>query len=324
MKAAVYRKYGSANVLHEETLALPTPKANEIRISVRACEVTKADCELRSLKFPVKWFAVPLRLALGVFKPRNPILGGYIAGEVDAIGEKVTQFKVGDRVFGSTGFRFGGYGEQVCVPQSASITILPVSVSFAEAAASILGGLNALHFMRLANLQAGETILINGAGGSIGAFAVQLAKHRGAVVTAVDAAHKLEFLSSLGTDIVIDYAVNPISTLPEQYDVVFNMVADASFDALVALLKPKGRFLTGNPKLSDMFKCWRLKRTTDKDAFFSFAAESIEELIELSNKLRDKEIAPTIDSTVTRGSMVDAHLKVESETRLGAVVLVHS
>jgi NADPH:quinone reductase-like Zn-dependent oxidoreductase len=324
MKAAVYRQYGSANVLHEETLALPIPKANEIRITVRACEVTKADCELRSLNFPVKWFAFPLRLALGVFAPRNPVLGGYIAGVVDAVGENVTHYKIGDRVLGSTGFRFGGYGEQVCVPQTASIAVLPDSVAFTDAAASILGGLNALHFIRLANITEGETLLINGAGGSIGAFAVQLAKQKGAIVTAVDAPHKLEFLSTLGADIVIDYTQSPISSLTEQYDAVFNMVADARFDTLIGRLKPKGRFLTGNPKLSDMFKCWRLNRTKDQSAFFSFAAESIEELEELRDLLKEKVVVPTIDCLISRDSIVDAHTKVENETRLGAVVLVHS
>ncbi|MCA8943542.1 MAG: NAD(P)-dependent alcohol dehydrogenase, partial [Planctomycetes bacterium] len=194
MKAITYARYGPPDVLSVETVEAPVPRANEVRIRVRATEVTKADCELRSFRFPVKWFWLPLRLALGVTRPRRRILGGYFAGVVESCGASVTCFKPGDEVYGSAGLRMGAYAELVCLPENAAIAPKPRSMSFVEAAAVPLGGLNALHFMRRAALRSGENVLINGAGGSIGLHAVQIAKSAGAVVTVVDGAHKRELL----------------------------------------------------------------------------------------------------------------------------------
>ena len=194
MKAIVYKKYGSADVLHLEEMAIPVPADDEIRIRVHAVEATKADCEMRSFKFAVNWFWLPLRAALGITRPKNPVLGGYFAGEVDAVGKDVVKFKPGDAVFGTTRLRFGAYAEYLCLPASYTILPKPDNMSFDEAAAVPLGGLNALHFMRRASIQSGEKVLINGAGGSIGTFAVQIAKTMGAEVTVVDSAIKLEML----------------------------------------------------------------------------------------------------------------------------------
>ncbi|MCZ6756667.1 MAG: NAD(P)-dependent alcohol dehydrogenase, partial [Bacteroidetes bacterium] len=180
MKAVVYHKYGTPDVLRLEEVDKPGPKDDEVLIHVRAAEATKADCELRSFNFPVKWFWLPLRIAFGLTKPRRPILGGYLAGEVEAVGKNVTRFKTGDRVFGSTGFKMGAYGEYVCLPESATLVHKPATMSFEEAAAVPLGGLNALHYMRRANIQTGEKVLVNGAGGSIGTFGIQIAKALGA------------------------------------------------------------------------------------------------------------------------------------------------
>ena len=143
----------------------PIPKDNEVLIKVYAAEATKSDCELRSFKFPVKWFWLPLRIAMGLIKQKKQILGGYFAGEVESVGKDVSKFKKGDQVFGTTRLRLGAYGEYVCLPASYTLVPKPFNVSFEEAAAVPLGGLNALHFLRKANIRKGEKVLVNGAGG---------------------------------------------------------------------------------------------------------------------------------------------------------------
>ena len=194
MKAIVYASYGSPDVLQVRDVETPTVSKGTILIRVRAAEATKADCELRSFVFPVKWFWLPLRIAMGIRKPRNPVLGGYFAGVIEAVGDGVTGFSKGDEVFGSTGLRMGAYGQYVSLPATSTIVAKPSNMNFEEAAAVPLGGLNALHFLNKANVQSGETVLVNGAGGSIGCFGVQIAKVRGAEVTAVDHTIKEEML----------------------------------------------------------------------------------------------------------------------------------
>ena len=156
MKAITYEKYGSPDVLRVTNVDNPTPGDDEVLIRVRAAEATKSDCELRSFKFSVKWFWLPLRIAVGVIRPRRKILGGYFAGEVSSTGKNVTQFAVGEQVFGTAGLRMGAYGEYVALPSTFTIVAKPRNMTFAEAAAVPLGGLNALHFMRLAKNQDGR------------------------------------------------------------------------------------------------------------------------------------------------------------------------
>lgn len=170
MKAIVYNKYGSPDVLQVKEIEKPKPKDNEVLIKVHSTEVTKADCEMRSFNFAVKWFWLPLRLFWGVFKPKKNVLGGYFSGEIEDVGKNVTKLLVGDKVFGSTQMRLGAYGEYLCLPENYTIVRNPSNINYEEAAAVPLGGLNALHFMRKANIKEGETVLINGAGGSIGIF----------------------------------------------------------------------------------------------------------------------------------------------------------
>ena len=194
MKAIVYSEYGSVDVLRLEDVAQPTPNDAEILIRVRAAEVTKSDCELRSFRFPVQWFWLPLRVLMGITKPKRQILGGYFSGEVVSVGKDVSRFTEGDHVFGAARLRMGAYGEYLCLPADYTITSKPSNTSFEEAAAVPLGGLNALHFMTIARVEKGDRVLINGAGGSIGTFAVQIAKVMGAEVTAVDSGIKEEML----------------------------------------------------------------------------------------------------------------------------------
>ncbi len=319
MKAIVYRKYGSPDVLHLEEVEKPAPKDRELLIRVRAAEATKSDCEMRSFNFPVKWFWLPLRLALGPFKPKRTILGGYFAGEVEAVGKGVSKFEVGDQIFGATGLRFGAYGEYVCLPDSYTIAPKPDNLSFAEAAVVPLGGLNALHYMRKAKIGSGETVLINGAGGSIGTFAVQIAKAMGAEVTAVDSAIKEEMLRRIGADHFFDYAKGHFSTRGQTYDVIFDMVAAKPYSRCVAALKPGGRYLMGNPRMSDMFRSVITTRTSDKTVIFAFAGEKEEELLALKRMIEDGSIKPVVDKIYPMEQAADAHRRVETEQRLGTI-----
>ena len=321
MKAIVYTEYGSADVLRLEEIAKPTPNDAEILIRVRAAEVTKADCELRSFSFPVKWFWLPLRLVLGITRPRRPVLGGYFSGEVEAVGKDVSKLRVGDQVFGSAGLRMGAYGEFVCLPATYTISAKPSNMSFEEAAAVPLGGLNALHFLRMARVQKGEKVLINGAGGSIGTFGVQIAKDMGAAVTAVDSGIKENMLRRIGADHFLDYTKEDFTKSGQRYDVIFDMVARSSYSGCVAALTPKGRYLMANPRVSDMLRSTVTSVFTDKKAAFAFAGETEEELLALKEMIEDGKIKSTVDRVYPMERVAEAHRRVEIEQRLGSVVI---
>lgn len=321
MKAMVYTKYGSPDVLHVREVEKPTPKDDEVLIKVHAAEATKGDCEMRSFHFPVKWFWLPLRIALGVIKPKKQILGGYFAGEVEAVGKDVSKFKKGDRIFGSAKLRLGAYGEYLCLPAGYTLALKPTTMSFEEAAAVPLGGLNAHHFMKAAKIQKGEKVLINGAGGSIGIFAVQIAKTMGAEVTAVDSARKKNLLLRIGADHFIDYAQADFTRNGRTYDVIFNMVAKSSYAKCVRSLNPKGRYVMGNPRLSDMLRSLLTSTFTDKTALFAFAGETVEELLALKEMAEQGTIRSIVDTVYPLEQVAEAHRRVEAEQRLGAVVI---
>jgi NADPH:quinone reductase-like Zn-dependent oxidoreductase len=270
MKAVVYTKYESPDVLQLKEVDKPIPKNDEVLIKVYAAEATKTDCELRSFNFQVKWFWLPLRIAMGLIKPKKQILGGYFAGEVESVGKDVSKFKKGDQIFGTTKLRLGAYGEYVCLPASYTLVPKPHNVSFEEAAAVPLGGLNALHFLRKANIRKGEKVLVNGAGGSIGTFGVQIAKAMGAEVTAVDSTIKEDMLSRIGADHFFDYTKEDFTKSGQTYDVIFDMVAKSSYSECVRTLNTKGRYLMANPRISDILRSVLTSKFTDKAAIFCF------------------------------------------------------
>jgi len=321
MKAIVYTKYGSPDVLLIKEVEKPTPKDNEILIQVHAAEATKGDCEMRSFNFQVKWFWLPLRIALGLIKPKRQILGGYFAGEVESVGKDVAMFKKGDRIFGCTKLQLGAYGEYLCLPDSHTLASKPNTMSFEEAAAVPLGGLNALHFMRNANIQKGEKVLINGAGGSIGVFAVQIAKSMGAEVTAVDSAIKENMLLRIGSDHFIDYSKEDFSKSGQTYDVIFNMVASCSYSKCVKSLNPKGRYLMGNPRLSDMLRSVLTSKFTNKKVIFAFAGEKVEELVALKEMIEEGKLKSIVDKIYPLEQAAEAHRRVETEQRVGTIVI---
>jgi NADPH:quinone reductase-like Zn-dependent oxidoreductase len=321
MRAITYSNYGSPDVLRLEDVPQPVPKDDEVLIKVRAAEATKSDCEMRSFKFSVKWFWLPLRIALGVTKPRRRILGGYFSGEIESAGKNVTQLAVGDQVFGAAALRLGAYGEYVALPASYTIVAKPTNMTFAEAAAVPLGGLNALHFMRRAKIRAGESVLINGAGGSIGTHALQIAKSMGAEVTAVDRALKEDILRRLGADEFIDYAKEDFAAGGRTYDVIFDMVPGSSYTACLRALKPEGRYLSGNPRFSVMIRSLCTSWFTRRTATFAFAAETREELLALKEMIEDARIRSIVDRVYSMEQVAEAHRLVESEERLGAIVI---
>ncbi len=321
MRAAIYTRYGGPEVLGLAEVDRPEPGDDEILVETRAAEVTKADIEMRRFRFPVKWFWLPLRLALGLRRPKRSILGGYFAGVVAAVGRDVQRFRPGDEIFGATRLRFGAHGEYLCLPADYTLARKPANISFEQAAAVPLGGLNALHFMNAARLQPGERLLVNGAGGSIGTFAIQIAQRRGVAVTAVDRGDKGEMLRALGVDHFIDYTREDFTRGDQSWDVIFDMVAAKNYAGCIDRLNPGGRYLMGNPRLSDMLRSVVTTRFSGREVIFRFAGETQAELDELARLLAAGEIVPVVDRVYPLDEIAEAHRRVETEARLGIVVV---
>jgi NADPH:quinone reductase-like Zn-dependent oxidoreductase len=321
MKAICYSRYGNPDVLHLEDVSTPEPGPGEILVKVRAAEATKSDCELRSFRYAVKWFWLPLRLAIGVRRPRRRILGGYFAGEIAALGRGVTGFAIGDAVFGSAGLRLGAYAEYVTLPADSAIAPKPQNMTFTEAAAVPLGGLNALHFMRLARISPREAVLVNGAGGSIGAHAVQIATAMGGDVTGVDHTIKEAFVRRMGASDFLDYTRVDFTAVGRRFDVIFDMVPRSNYSACIRALRPGGRYLSGNPRLAVMLRSAVTTRFTDKTARFAFARETKAELETLRVMIERGDIRPVVDRVYPMAQAAEAHRLVESERRLGAIVI---
>ena len=321
MKAVVFDTYGPPEVLHVGEMAKPVPKNDELLIRVHATEATKADCEFRRSKFAVKWLWPTTRLFTGITKPRRRVLGWYFAGVIESVGNRVSRFQPGDEVFGCTKLRMGAYGEYVNLPESYAIVPKPVNISFEEAAAVPLGGLNALHFLTRANIKPGESVLINGAGGSIGSFAIMIAKSMGAKVTAIDRTEKLEMLRTLGADHVIDYTREDVTKRGKRFDVIMSMVAQSPYSGFIDMLNSGGRYLIVNPRLSDMLRSVITSRFSDKTATFAFAGEKPEELLQLKEMIEAGKIKPVLGRVFPMGQAAEAHRLVETEQRLGTIVI---
>lgn len=241
MKAIVCTRYGPPEVLQLREVEKPVPKAHEIRIKVHATTVTSGDCRVRSFSSPpLLW--LPMRLFLGLRKPRKPILGVEFAGEVEAIGSEVNRFKKSDQVYALSGMRFGAHAQYVILSERAPIAIKPANVTYEEAAAIPFGGTTALHFFRKANIRKGQKVLIYGASGAVGVAAVQLAKHFGAEVTAVCGTANLDWVKSLGADKMIDYTKEEFSQKAERYDVIFDAVGKCPKTQAKNALTPNGTY----------------------------------------------------------------------------------
>jgi len=320
MKAIAWTKYGPPDVLELKEVAKPTPKNNEVLIRIYAATVTAGDCELRSLKFPLL-LQLLMRIGFGFRGPRIKILGMDLAGEIKSVGKDVKLFKKGDQVFASTGFSFGAYAEYVCLPSTYVMAIKPFNMTYEEAAAVPTGGLNALHFLRKGNIQSGQKVLINGAGGSIGTFAVQLAKYFGAEVTGVDSTGKLDMLRSIGADQVIDYTQEDFTKSGQTYDVIFDVVGKSSFSGSIRSLKKEGIYLSANPGLSQMVRGLWTSKTSSKKVIVGTASYKTEDLIFLKELIEAGNIKSVIDRSYPLEQIAEAHRYVEKGHKKGNVVI---
>jgi NADPH:quinone reductase-like Zn-dependent oxidoreductase len=294
MKAVVYERYGSPEVLELREIPKPTPKKNEVLVKVHATTVTAGDWRMRK--------ADPFlaRLFNGLFKPRRVnILGFELSGVIEEVGQDVKTFKKGDEVFASCGFKFGAYAEYKCIEVNDSIALKPKNMTFEEAAAVPIGGLTALRFIQSSGLKAGGNILIYGASGSVGTFAVQIAKAIGADVTAVCSTSNVDLVKSLGADEVIDYTRDDFTKISSSFDVVFDTVGKTSKSACKGLLKPNGKYVsvTGSPK------------------------EGINDLLHLKELIEAGKLKSVIDRNYSLEQIREAHAYVESFRKRGNVTV---
>ena len=304
MKAAIYEKYGPPEVLSLKEIEKPVPKDNEVLIKIHATTVAAGDIRMRGFKVPTK-FWLPMRFVLGITGPKNKVLGMEISGVIESIGGSVEKFRVGDEVFAATGFG-RGYAEYICLPVTdvvgkvvIEVAKKPANLTFEEAAAVPIGAMTALAFLRKANVKNGQKVLVYGASGSVGTYAVQLAKHYGAEATGVCSAANLELVKSLGADVVIDYAKEDFTKNGQRYDLVFDAVGKISSSHAKGSLTENGVFLS----------TW------------GDGAVEPNDLSLLSGLIEAGKLKVVIDKTYALEQIVEAHKYVEAGHKKGNVVI---
>lgn len=314
MRAAVYRKYGPPDVVSITEMPKPVPGKRDLLVRLAASSVTSGDARMRAFNLP-KPFAIPGRLMLGVFGPRRQVLGVEFAGTVEAVGAAVTRFKVGDPVFGID--VFGCHAEYKLVREDECVATMPEGLSFEDAAGVPFGGVTALDFFNRAGIRPGQRVLINGASGCVGAYAVQLARYFGAEVTGVCSGRNAELVRSLGASRVIDYATTDFAAESTMYDLIMDTVGNASFARCEPVLAPAGALLTVLGVPGDMFRRPRGGRRIVGGT----SAERPEDLQLLAGLLAAGTIRPVIDRVYPLDGIREAYAYVDSGRKRGAVVL---
>lgn len=314
MRAAVYRKYGPPDVVSIEDMPRPVPGARDVLVRVAASSVTSGDARMRAFNLP-KPFAIPGRLMLGIFGPRKKVLGVEFAGTVEAVGKAVTKYRPGDRVFGID--VFSCHAEYKLVRENECVALVPDTLSFEDAAGVPFGGVTALDFFNRAGIKRGQKVLVNGASGCVGAYAVQLAKYFGAEVTGVCSAGNAELVRSLGADRVIDYATTDFAKEPMVYDLVMDTVGNAPFSRCEPVLAPTGALLAVLGAPEDTFR----RPKDGRRLIGGTSAERPEDLRLLADLLAAGTIRAVIDRVYPFDDIRDAYTYVDSGRKRGAVVL---
>ncbi|MCM3762777.1 NAD(P)-dependent alcohol dehydrogenase [Alkalihalobacillus oceani] len=315
MRAIVCESYGPPDVLRLEKVAKPVPKRQEVVVKVLATAVNSADWRLR------KGDPFPVRLFFGLTKPKRPILGGVFAGVVEETGQDVSCFRPGDAVFGATGMTFGAYADYISLPEKAVLALKPSTITFEEAASVPFGGLTALHFLKKANIEGGQRVLIYGASGAVGTAAIQLAKTYGALVTGVCSTANVALVRSLGADDVIDYTKEDFTASEEQYDMIFDTVGKISVLSSQKRLTKNGRLILGAGGFSQIWQSFAVSIASRTKVISGVSAERSDQLVILKELLEAGAIRPVIDRCYPLEKIAEAHRYVEKGHKKGNVVI---
>ncbi|MFC2017674.1 NAD(P)-dependent alcohol dehydrogenase [Chloroflexota bacterium] len=320
MKAVVCTKYGSPEVLKLKEVEKPVPKANEVLVKIRAASVHIGDTRLRSYTVPtVAW--LPFRLFIGIRGPRNKILGMEVAGEIEAVGKGVKGYKEGDQVFGSTEPGMGAYAEYVCLPETTLLAQKPANITYEEAAAGPVSALAALYYLKRADIQRGQEVLIYGASGALGIVAVQPARHFGATFTGVCSTANMELVKSLGADEVIDYTQEDFTKNGKTYDFIFDAVGKRSFSQCKGSLKQGGVYLLSIPTLAILLQTLWTSIIGSKKARLGSPKSTIKDLGFLKELIEAGELKPVVDRTYPLEEIIEAHRYVDKGHKKGNVVI---
>ncbi|MFN8488911.1 MAG: NAD(P)-dependent alcohol dehydrogenase [Caldilineaceae bacterium] len=328
MKAMVYTEYGLPEVLQLKEVTKPTPKDNEVLVRVRATSVNFGDLMARNFKaISPHEFNMPslfwllAKVSFGLKRPKISILGSEFAGEVEAVGKAVKQFKKGDPVFGYPGQRFGAYAEYLCLPEDGVLAIKPANMSYAEAAVAPYGAIMALNLLRKVNIQPGQKVLVNGASGAIGSAAVQIAKNFGAEVTGVCGAPRLAFVKALGADHVIDYAQEDFTQNGTRYDLIFDILGKGSFARCKSSLKPNGVMLFASFKMKQLFQMVWTSMTGGQKVICAIAPGSTSDLLAVKALIEAGKLKTIIDHCYPLEQAAEAHRYVETGHKKGSVAI---
>jgi NADPH:quinone reductase-like Zn-dependent oxidoreductase len=322
MRAAVFTEYGPPDVLQIKDVEKPIPKDKEVLVRIHATTVCAADWRIR------KADPFVVRFMIGLLRPKIHILGMEFAGTIESVGQAVTRFAAGDQVFGATGFKFGAHAEYACLPESGTLAIKPVNMTFEQAAAVFFGGFTALHFLKKAKIQAGQKALIYGASGSVGVFAVQLAKHFGAHVTAVCSTANLDLVKSLGADQVLDYTREDFSKAGRVYDMVFDAVGYSGYTRSLKSLKRGGFYLRAGGSgrvlsmLRDTLRGMWISSTGTAKVVGGVARADAGDVSFLKQLIEAGEIRTVIDRRYSLDQIAEAHRYAEAGHKKGHVVIV--